>query len=69
MPEFSTLTQAFEWFLENVYPHLPSEEKYKLRDAKYDFYKEGNKVSVNRMNRILAEYSDFEPVFRINSQK
>jgi len=69
MPEFPTLTEAFEWFLENVYPNLSSEEKYKLKDAKYDFYKEGKKVSVNRMTRVLKEYSDFENVFRLNDKK
>lgn len=69
MPEFPTLTQAFEWFLENIYPKLPPEEKYKLKDARYDFYKEGKKVSVNRMTRVLSEYSDFENVFRLNEKK
>ncbi len=69
MPEFSTLTQAFEWFLENVYPHLPSEKKRALKDVRYDFYKEGKRVSVNRMTRVLNEYSDFENVFRLNEQK
>ena len=41
MKEFKTVTQAFQWFLENTYPNLSSPEKHILRDAKYAFYKEG----------------------------
>lgn len=69
MPEFSSLTQAFEWFLENIYPNLSPEQKNQLKDARYDFYKEGRKVSVNRMKRVLDEYSNFENVFRISEKK
>ena len=60
MPEFQTIEQAFEWFLENVFPELPTEDKIKLKDAKYAFYKEGMKVSINRMKRIMNEYGEFE---------
>ncbi|EAY30569.1 hypothetical protein [Microscilla marina] len=69
MPEFKTLHDAFEWFLENVYPQLSSEQKRRLKDVRYDFYAEGRKVSVNRMNRFLHEFSDFENIFRVNNKK
>ena len=59
MPQFQTIEQAFEWFLENTFPELPTEDKRKLKDAKYSFYKEGLKVSTIRMKRILNEYGDF----------
>ena len=68
MPEFNTLPEAFEWFLENIYPDLPPEKKYKLRSAKYAYYKEGEKVSEKRMRRILGEYSNFSAVFRVESE-
>ena len=59
MPQFQTIEQAFEWFLENVFPELPTEDKRKLKDAKYSFYKDGLKVSTIRMKRILSEYGNF----------
>ena len=68
MEEFKTLNEAYQWFLENVYPGLPSETKYELRDAKYAFYKEGKKVSEKRMQRILADYCNFDVVFRVGKK-
>lgn len=65
MPQFLNLTQAFEWFLENVYPELPAEDKYALRNAKYYFYKEGGKVSSKRMNTILDKYSKFKVIYEV----
>ena len=61
MPQFNTLPEAFEWFWENVYPHLPSEQKTgALRNAKYAYYKTEEKVSEKRMQRILEEYVDYQ---------
>ena len=65
MPQFQTLEQAFEWFLEHVYPNLPSEDKHILRNAKYYYYKEGEKVSTKRMNTILNEYSKFKIIYEV----
>ena len=59
MPQFKTIHEAFGWFLENVFPELPTEDKIKLRNAKYDYYKEGLKVSTKRMMRIMNEYGKF----------
>jgi len=65
MEEFKTLTEAYEWFLENVYPDLPTSQKRLLRDAKYSYYKEGKKVSEKRMQRILSDYCELDIVFRV----
>ncbi|HAS39302.1 MAG TPA: hypothetical protein DCS93_02430 [Microscillaceae bacterium] len=65
MPQFQTIEQAFEWFLENVYPNLSSEDKHILRNAKYAFYKEDLKISTKRMNRILREYSTFKVMYDV----
>ena len=59
MPQFQTIEQAFEWFLENVFPILPTPDKRKLKNVKYDFYKEGLKVSHKRMVRVMNEYAKF----------
>lgn len=69
MPEFKTLPEAFEWFLENIYPKLPTEQKTPLRAARHSFYKEGKKVSEKRMKRILDEHSNYENVHRIGFSK
>ena len=68
MPQFQSIEQAFEWFLENVFPELPPNKKYALRDARYSFYKEGKKVSEKRMKRILDEQGDFEIIYRFDKE-
>ncbi len=65
MPEFQTIEQAFEWFLENVFPILPTPEKRKLKNVKYDFYKEGLKVSHKRMVRVMNDYAKFDTVYTL----
>ena len=69
MPQFQTIEQAFEWFLENVFPTLPTEEKRKLRTAKYSFYKEGLSVSTKRMSRIMNEYGEFATLYEYKDKK
>ena len=69
MPQFQTIEQAFEWFLENVFPELPTEAKIKLRNAKYEYYKEGINVSHKRMMRVMNEYADFEIFYDIKKSE
>lgn len=69
MPQFETIEQAFEWFLENVFPKLPTEEKRKLRTVKYDFYKEGLNVSTKRMTRVMNEYGNFVTWYEYQEKK
>ena len=69
MPQFQTIEQAFEWFLENVFPTLPTEEKIKLRTAKYSFYKEGLNVSKKRMARIMNEYGEFVNLYEYRDKE
>lgn len=65
MPQFQTIEQAFEWFLENVFPELPTPDKRKLKNVKYDYYKEGLKVSHKRMVRVMNEYAKFNTVYTL----
>jgi hypothetical protein len=55
MPQFDSLPEAFEWFLENIYPNLPPEQKITLRSVKHAFYSEDRRVSEKRMRRALEE--------------
>jgi hypothetical protein len=59
MPEFQDFKSAFQWWLENVYPDLPSEEKVKLRFTKSDFVK-GKTVSSDLIHQILEKYGEIE---------
>ena len=65
MPQFQTIEQAFEWFLENVFPELPTEAKRKLKNVKHEYYKDGVNVSTKRMDRVLSEYADFEILYKV----
>ncbi len=70
MPQFQSIQQAFEWFLENVYPNLPAEQKTStLRGAKHTYYKEGGKVSTKRMKRILEQFCKYEVIHNIEIEE
>ena len=61
MPQFQTIEQAFEWFLENVYPELPTEKKTNaLRVVKSTYYKGEKGVSEKKMKSILGEHCDYQ---------
>jgi len=65
MKEFNTIPEAFEWFMENVFPTLSTEAKIKLKDVKYDYYKrDDKKVSEKRMVRAMNENGRLEVAFR-----
>lgn len=65
MNEFDNIEQIFGWFIENVYPTLTSEEKRKMKDAKYEFTKRGS-ISTKRMQRILDEYGKVKMIYHLN---
>ena len=60
MKQFTTIPEAFEWWLNNVYPGLaPEMKKGRLVQAWKDFtYKQG--ISEKRMRDILLEFEEFE---------
>lgn len=60
MPQFDSLPEAFEWFWENIYPNLPSEQKAPLRYIKYSFYSKDRRVSEKLMRRVLDEHAVYE---------
>ena len=56
MKKFDTLEDAFQHFLDNVYPKLPPERKIKYKDARYDFLKR-HSISHNKIESILEDYA------------
>ena len=68
MPQFNTLPEAFEWFWENVYPHLPSEKKTSaLRRTKHAYFTSGETVSEKRMRRILEAHANYQAKHEVSS--
>ncbi|EAY24750.1 hypothetical protein [Microscilla marina] len=67
MKEFDNIEQIFGWFIENVYPTLTSEEKRKMKDAKYEFQKRGN-ISKKKMQAILDQYGEIKMIYHIKKQ-
>lgn len=64
MKKFDTLEDAFQHFLDNVYPKLPSDQKLKCKDARYDFLKRGS-ISHNKMEKVLEVYGKATIKFEI----
>jgi hypothetical protein len=60
MKTFSSVQEAFDWWVKNLYPTLtPEMKKGKAVQAMQDFiYERG--ISEKRMKEILVEYGHFE---------
>lgn len=68
--EFNSVQEAFAYFMENILQNLSADSRRKLKDVKYDYGKEGRKVSETRMKRVLKENaSGFEVVFRFDVEE
>ena len=69
MHQFHTIEEAFEYFLEHIYPDLSSDAKHKLRTTKYEFYKEGLNISHKRMIRVMNEHAEFQIFYGIQAKE
>ncbi|MEO6281801.1 MAG: hypothetical protein ABIN80_19425 [Dyadobacter sp.] len=60
MKTFSSIEEAFDWWVKNLYPTLtPEMKKGKAVQAMQDYiYERG--ISEKRMKEILVEYGHFE---------
>ncbi|KAA0989980.1 hypothetical protein [Dyadobacter aurulentus] len=60
MKTFSSVSEAFDWWVKNLYPELsPDQKKGKAVQAMQD-YIYGRGISEKRMRQILMEYGHFE---------
>lgn len=67
MPEFTDFKEAFQWWLDNEYPNLPTDEKTKLRLTKADF-KRGKTISDDLIQKILKKYGNIELLIKYHSK-
>ncbi|WP_338813726.1 hypothetical protein V9L05_20475 [Bernardetia sp. Wsw4-3y2] len=58
-PTFTSTNEAFTYFIENIYPNLPSEEIRKIKHFIYDFRKKRG-ISENKMVSIMENYGKAE---------
>ena len=60
MKSFTTVSEAFQWFLDNIYKNLPPDQKKgKLTYAWRDFT-HNKAISEKRMKDILSEFGEVE---------
>jgi hypothetical protein len=67
MPEFTNIRDAFQWWIENVYPELQPEEKESLRYFKYNFLK-NRAISEVKIRDIIAKYCHFKEVIVVEKK-
>jgi galactose-1-phosphate uridylyltransferase len=59
MPEFTNLNDAFQWWIDNIYPDLEPAEKDTLKHFKYNFLK-GRSLTKDKIFEILEKYGKLE---------
>ncbi|MEO6283916.1 MAG: hypothetical protein ABIN80_20910 [Dyadobacter sp.] len=60
MITFSSIDEAFKWFLENIYKNLPADQKKGRLTYAWRDYTHGGSITEKRMRQILEEYGDIE---------
>jgi hypothetical protein len=65
MPEFDNIQNAFQWWIENVYPDLAPAEKLNLRYFKYKLLS-NRPLSRDKMLEIMEKHSSTEIMIKIN---
>jgi hypothetical protein len=60
MKQFNSIPEAFDWWIENIYPSLPAEMKKGKPVTAWRDYTHKLGISETRMKNILIEYGHFE---------
>ena len=60
MKKFTTIKEAFEWWLAEIYPSLPPDQKKGKPVSAWRDYTHGGGVSEKRMRDVLTEFGHFE---------
>jgi hypothetical protein len=67
MPEFTNLNDAFQWWIENIYPDLKPEEKENLRYFKYNFLK-NRPISEDKMRAMMTKDCNLKEIVIIEKK-
>lgn len=59
MRKFNSITEAFEWWIKNIYPALPAEIKKGKPVTAWRDYTYNQGISEKRMREILVEFGNF----------
>lgn len=60
MKSFSSIDEAFRWFLDNVYKNLPPDQKKGRLTYAWRDYTHGGSITEKRMREILEEFGEVE---------
>ena len=62
LPKFTDKNEAFKWFLDNIYPGLPTEDKKSIWVARDNFVHKGS-ISEKKVIEILGKYGHVKREF------
>jgi hypothetical protein len=65
MKKFETIREAFDWWINEIYPALPAEIKKGRLTYAWRDYKHNGSISETRMRDILVEFGEFDIVTTI----
>lgn len=68
MPAFTNLNEAFQWWIENIYPDLEPNEKENLRYFKYNFLK-NRPISEDKMREMMSKGCSLKEIIKIEKNK
>jgi hypothetical protein len=60
MKQFATIQEAFEWWIINIYKHLPADRKKGKLTYAWRDYSHGGSITEKRMKNILEEFGEIE---------
>lgn len=60
MKKFSSIEEAFEWWLKNIYPALPADVKVGKYINGWRDYTYNKGISHKRMKDILSDFGDID---------
>ncbi len=60
MKQFTSITEAFEWWMKHIYPSLPPERKKGHLKSAWRDYTYNLGISEKRMKSVLSEFGQVE---------
>ncbi len=60
MKKFSSITDAFDWWVKNIYPDLPPDRKKGRYTTAWKDYTYSQGIAEKRMKDILSDFGDVD---------